>query len=109
MSAASNRPARRPPNSGRQSDRFVRVVGEPQTPRGSERIAREGRHPLENTFRQAPELGRTVRPELVPGDVVRRGTASQREPTVATARAAGYLAAVVDTHAQPGLRQRESA
>jgi len=94
---------------GLQGDRFIGVVDEPQAARRSECIAREGRHPLESTFRQSPELGRTLRPELIPGDVVRRSTAAQREPTVAPARAAGYLAAVVDTHPQPRLGQRESA
>src|SRR5262249_39888353 len=88
---------------------LVDVCGEPQAAGAAEGIPSELREPVEVALGETPESARPLGSELLPRGVVRPCAAAESEATVASARAAGDLASVVQANPHAGPREQMRA
>src|SRR2546421_1068414 len=84
---------------------LVGVGRKPEAARTAQRIAGEGRQPVEVLLRQTPVLRRALCAEPLARVVVRHRAAAQREAPVAPTRTLPYAARVAHAHAQPCVRE----
>jgi hypothetical protein len=93
----------------RQSVALRVVGGQAEAANAPKGVAGEGLQPVEGALRELPQRSGTLAAELGPGDVVRDGTAAQREAAVPAARSTRHGTGLVQPNAETASCEGESA